>query len=243
MSTVYDPTVARLTWRALLGRRRALILCALPALLLLIAIAVRAFGAADDTVATTLLSGFALAAVVPLVGVIAGTGAIAPEIDDGSIVYLLAKPLKRSTIILTKLTVAIGVAMAFAAIPMLIAGLILVGNSQQIAIAFTIASVVASIAYSAVFLLLGTVSRHAVVFGLVYALIWEALVGNLVPGARALSIQQWSLALAEKVAGSGVTINPEVGLTASAILLAVVTVAGTWYSVQRLRVLTLAGDE
>jgi ABC-2 type transport system permease protein len=243
MFTVYDPTVARLTWRALLGRRRALILCARPALLLLIAIAVRAFGAADDTVATNLLSGFALAALVPLVGVIVGTGAIGPEIDDGSIVYLLSKPLKRSTIILTKLTVAIGVALAFAAIPMLVAGLILVGNSQQIAMAFAIAAVVASIAYSAVFLLLGTVSRHAVVFGLVYALIWEALVGNLVPGARALSIQQWSLALAEKVAGSGVSIDPEVGLTASAILLAVVTAAGTWYAVRRLRVLTLAGEE
>lgn len=243
MTSVYDPTVARLTYRALLGRRRALILCALPALLLVIAFAVRGFGAASDDVATELLSSFALATVVPLIGVIAGTGAIGPEIDDGSIVYLLAKPVKRSTIILTKLTVAIGVTMAFAAIPMLIAGLVLVGNSQQIALAFVIAAIVASIAYSAVFLLLGTVSRHAVVFGLVYALIWESLVGNLVPGARALSVQQWSLALAEKVAGSGVSIDPEVGLTASAILLVIVTVAGTWYASRRLRVLTLAGEE
>ena len=38
---MYDPTVARLTYRALLGRRRALILFVLPALLLVIAAAVR----------------------------------------------------------------------------------------------------------------------------------------------------------------------------------------------------------
>ena len=34
---MYDPTVARLTYRALLGRRRALILGALPLLLIVIA--------------------------------------------------------------------------------------------------------------------------------------------------------------------------------------------------------------
>ena len=44
------------------------------------------------------------------------------------------------------------------------------------------AALVASIAYAALFLLLGTVSRHAVVFGLVYALVWEALFGSLVAG-------------------------------------------------------------
>ena len=93
--------------------------------------------------------------------------------------------------------------MVFSALPTLLAGFILNGNGQQIAVAYTIAALVASIAYSALFLLLGTVSRHAVVFGLVYALVWEALFGSLVPGARTLSVQQWSLAVAEKVAGEG----------------------------------------
>ncbi|GAA2466788.1 ABC transporter permease subunit [Streptomyces macrosporus] len=239
---MYDPTVARLTYRALLGRRRALILFVLPALLLLISVAIRLLVGADDAVATEVLGGFALATMVPLIGVIAGTGAIGPEIDDGSIVYLLAKPLKRPTIILTKLTVAIAVTLVFSAVPMLIAGWILNGNSQQIAVAYTVAAVAASVAYSAVFLLLGTVSRHAVVFGLVYALIWEALFGSLVPGARTLSVQQWALALAEKTA-PGANIASDVGLPTAAVLLAVVTVVGTWYAGQKLRTLTLAGEE
>lgn len=240
---MYDPTVARLTYRALLGRRRALILTVLPALLLLIAALVRVFDAASDDVATNLLSGFALATLVPLIGVIAGTGAIGPEIDDGSIVYLLSKPLKRSTIICTKLFVAIGVTLVFSALPVLLAGFILVGASQQIAIAFGIAAVVASIAYCALFLLLGTVSRNAVVIGLVYALVWEALFGSLVPGARTLSVQQWALALAEKVAGSGVDITSEVALPTGAVLLLVATVGGTWFATDRLKVLKLAGEE
>ncbi|MGW8377826.1 ABC transporter permease subunit [Streptomyces sp. ODS28] len=240
---MYDKTVARLTYRALLGRKRALLLSALPVLLVVVAAAVRAMTGMDDSVATQLLGGFALATMVPLIGVIAGTGAIGPEIDDGSVVYLLAKPLKRPTIIVTKLLVAIGVTVVFSAVPTLIAGYLLNGNSQQIAIAYAAAAAVASVAYSALFLLLGTVSRHAVVFGLVYALIWEALVGSLVPGARTLSVQQWSLALAEKIAGGGAQITSEVGLPVAVVLLLVVTVGGTWFAGQKLRSMTLAGEE
>lgn len=239
---MYDPTVARLTYRALLGRRRALILFSLPVLLIVIAAAVRGFSGADDQVAADVLGGFALATMVPLIGVIAGTGAIAPEIDDGSVVYLLSKPLKRPTIIVTKLIVAIAVTMAFSAIPTFIAGLILNGNGQQVAIAYTIAALVASIAYAAVFLLLGTVSKHAVVFGLVYALVWEALFGSLVSGARTLSVQQWSLAVAERVA-HGDLITSDVGLPLAVVLLVGVTVLATWYAGQKLRSLTLAGEE
>jgi ABC-2 type transport system permease protein len=239
---VYDPTVARLTYRALLGRRRALILFALPVLLIVIAGAVRGFSGADDQVAVDVLGGFALATMVPIIGVIAGTGAIGPEIDDGSVVYLLSKPVKRPTIIFTKLIVAIAVTMAFSAIPTFIAGMILNGNGQQIAVAYTIAALVASITYAAIFLLLGTITRHAVVFGLVYALVWEALFGSLVVGARTLSVQQWSLAVAQKV-GDGDLITSDVGLPTATALLVVVTAATTWFAGQKLRSLKLAGEE
>ncbi|MCB5912060.1 ABC transporter permease subunit [Streptomyces pinistramenti] len=239
---MFHPTVARLTYRALLGRRRALILFALPALLIVIALVVRVLSGADDTTAKGVLGGFALATMVPLIGVIAGTGAIGPEIDDGSVVYLLAKPVRRSTIIFTKLLVAIGVTVAFSAVPVLIAGFVLNGNSQQIAVAYAVAAAVASVAYSALFLFFGTVSRHAVVFGLVYALVWESLFGSLVAGARTLSIQQWALAVGQKIAADG-AVTSDVQLPLAIGLLVVVTAGATWYAARRLRSLTLAGEE
>ncbi|MGW0546921.1 ABC transporter permease [Streptomyces altiplanensis] len=239
---MYEPTVARLTYRALLGRRRAAVLFVLPALLIAIAVAVRLLTGADDQIASDVLGGFAIATMIPLIGVIAGTGAIGPEIDDGSIVYLLAKPVKRPTIIFTKLIVAIAVTMAFSAIPTFVAGMILNGNGGQIAIAYTVAALVASVAYSAIFLLLGTVTRHAVVFGLVYALVWETLFGSLVPGARTLSVQQWALSLAERIGENG-AITSDVALPTAVVLLVAVTAAATWYAGQKLRTLTLAGEE
>ncbi|GAA0424255.1 ABC transporter permease [Streptomyces luteireticuli] len=242
MYQIYHPTVARLTYRGLLGRRRAAVLFTLPALLLIIAAAIRLLTGPDDETATKVLGGFALATMVPLIGVIAGTGAIGPEIDDGSVVYLLAKPVKRPTIVLTKLIVATGVTVVFSAVPTLLAGLLLNGNSQQIAMAYAVAAAAASVAYSAVFLLLGTVTRHAVVAGLVYALVWESLFGSLIPGARTLSVQQWALSIAERIGAPG-AITSDVGLPVGLGLLAAVTVAAAWYAGERLRRLTLAGEE
>ncbi|AZS76547.1 hypothetical protein DDE74_20650 [Streptomyces lydicus] len=239
---MFHPTVARLTYRALLGRRRALILFALPALLVVLAVAVRVLAGADDATAGDILGGFALGTMVPLIGVIAGTGAIGPEIDDGSVVYLLAKPVSRPSIIFTKLLVAIGVTVTFSALPVLLAGFLLNGNSQQMAVGYAVAAAVASVAYSALFLLFGTITRHAVVFGLVYALIWEAFVGTLISGAKTLSIQQWALAVGQKVAAEG-ALTSEVQLPLAVCLLVGLTGAATWYAARRLKALTLSGEE
>ena len=239
---LFNSTVARLTYRGMLGRRRALILFALPLLLLVISGAVRALAGADDGTARDILSGLALATMVPLIGVIAGTGAIGPEIDDGSVIYLLAKPVPRATIIVTKLLVAIGVAVVFGAVPTALAGLVLDGGSRGMAPAFGVAAAVASLAYSAIFLMLAVVTRHAVVVGLVYALVWESLVGSLVQGARVLSVRQWALAVAQRIADGGM-VSSDVGLPAAVTLLAVVMLAAGWTAVRRLRALTLAGEE
>jgi ABC-2 type transport system permease protein len=235
-------TVARLTLRGLLGRRRAILLFVLPALLIVISAFVRVLVGHDDSVSTDLLSGFAIGTMIPLVGVIAGTGAIAPEIDDGSIIYLLAKPVRRPRIVLTKLVVATGVTIAFAAVPTFIAALVLSGTSERIALAFGAAALVSCVAYAAIFLLLGVVTRHAAIVGLIYALVWEGLVGSLISGAKTLSVQQWSLSLARRIAADG-AVGSAVRLPVAVVLLAVVTVAATWFAGQRLRSLTLAGEE
>ncbi|MHC3430343.1 ABC transporter permease, partial [Streptomyces sp. DT18] len=62
----------------MLGRRRALILVALPVLRLALAAFTRVLAGADDNTAREVLGGFALATMVPISGVIAGTGAIGP---------------------------------------------------------------------------------------------------------------------------------------------------------------------
>ncbi|MFC5662920.1 ABC transporter permease [Kitasatospora misakiensis] len=237
-----NPTVARLTLRGLLGRRRGLLLLVVPVLLLLVsALAAGSDGNKHDLV-VNILGKLALGTLLPILGLVVGTGAIATEIDDGSIVYLLAKPLPRWKIITTKLTVAIGITWAFSAVPVLVSGLLLYGSKEGLALAYTVAALVAGAAYSALFLLLGVVTRHAVVAGLAYALVWEAVIGNFVEGARKLSIQQWGLAVAESVAADG-SITSVVSLGAAVPLLLLVAVAATVLASVKLAGLTLASEE
>jgi ABC-2 type transport system permease protein len=239
-------TVAALTVRTLLGRRRALLLLALPGVLLLLAVLVRLTAGSDEDITVGLLGTFALAIVVPLLGLIAGTGAIGPEIDDGSIVYLLSKPLSRQTIVTTKVVVAFGVVTCFATVPVLLAGLVLSGFADRLAIGFALGAFVAGAAYCALFLLLSVLTRNAVVVGLIYALIWEGLVGSFVPGAQTLSIQQWAAAVTRAVIGSGADdlgVTAAVRLAVAVPLLVVLVVGATLAAGNRLRSLRLTGDE
>ncbi|MFD9597477.1 ABC transporter permease [Kitasatospora sp. NPDC059973] len=237
-----NPTVARLTLRGLLGRRRGILLLVVPALLLLVsAIASGSSGDKHD-LTVKILGQLGLGTLLPILGLVVGTGAIATEIDDGSIVYLLAKPLPRWKIITTKLAVAVGTTWVFSAVPILLAGLLLYGTEDGLALGYTVAALVAGAAYSALFLLLGVVTRHAVVAGLVYALIWESLIGNFVKGARTLSVQQWGLSVAEAVAGEG-AITADVALGVAVPLLLVLTVAATLLASVKLAGLTLAAEE
>ena len=241
-----NATVARLTASSLLGRRRALLLLVLPAVLLLLAIAFRLLVGRSDTSTVTLLGGFALGTLVPLIALIAGTGAIGPEIDDGSIVYLLAKPLSRHRIVLTKLLVAVLVSVVLGSLPVLSAGLVMSGGSNRLAIGYAVGAAVAAVAYCALFLLLAVLTRNAVITGLLYVLVWESLVGGLVPGAQALSIQQWALSVTTRIVGSGAAdlgVTSAVRLVVGGVLLVAVTGAATWFAGHRLRSLRLAGDD
>ena len=243
-----NSTVAMLTVRTLLGRRRAWLLLALPGVLVLLSVVVRlTVDEADRTdVAVGLLGAFGIATVLPLLSLIAGTGAIGGEIDDGSIVYLLAKPLRRDVIVVTKLLVAVGVVAVLGALPMTFSGLVLVGGDDRLAVGFGLEALLAGAAYCALFVLLSVLTRNAVVIGLVYALVWESLVGSVVPGAQALSIQQWSVGLNRIVVGSpadslGLTsaVRPAVGIP----LLVALIVGCAWFAGQRLRSLRLTSAE
>ena len=199
----------------------------------------------EGALAPHLLGAFGIAILMPLLSLIAGTGSIGPEIDEGSIVYLLAKPLNRHSIVVTKLVVAVGVIIAFGVLPIAIAGAVLTGGFGRVPIAFTAGALAAGVAYSALFLLLAVVTRNAVVVGLIYALIWESLVGGLVPGAQTLSVQQWSLAVVTEILGASAArlqTHSAVGFGVGLVLLLVVTVSATVYAGARLQTLRLSDD-
>ncbi|MBG0827766.1 ABC transporter permease subunit [Planomonospora sp. ID67723] len=234
--------IAGISYRALLGRRRIWLLALLPVVLLGLAVLLRAVGADGERATVQLLQNFAIGVMLPLLGLIAGTGVIAPEIDDGTIIHLLAKPISRPVIAQTKFLVAASVVAAFATVPTFLAAYLLVGLESGVAAGFALGALIGGVAYAAVFMLLGVVTRHAVTVGIAYAVIWEGLVGNLVPGARRFSIQQWAQTVADQISSSAF-LTTGIGLGFAATALAVVTVGGVVWAGQRLRSFSLTGDE
>jgi ABC-2 type transport system permease protein len=235
-------TVAAISYRAVIGRRRIWLLILLPAGLLGLAVLLRLMGSADERSTVLLMETFAVGVMLPLLGLIAGTGVIAPEVDDGTIVHLLAKPISRPGVAVTKFLVAASLLGLFGAVPTFLAGYLLVRGESGVALGFAVGALAGGIAYAALFLLLGVITKHAVAVGLVYALIWEGIVGGYVPGARSLSIQQWAQTVADQLTSSAFvesTVGP--GVAVSALL--IVTVVGVIWAGQRLRSFSLTGEE
>jgi ABC-2 type transport system permease protein len=234
-----NSTVAWITARGLLGRRRFLLLVPLPVILVGLAILCRAFGVDPANWGTAVLVGLGFAVVLPVVALVVGTAVVGSEIDDGTIVHILTKPLPRREIIFAKLAVAVAVTFVTVAIPMYVVGVL--AHNVQLGLALVAASAVGAAAYSALFLALSLVTRRPVLLGLVYVLVWEGLLGNLVSGTRVLSIQQYVIALTDKITPTGL-MEGKVSLGVAVVMSAIFTVGGTLLAIDRMRSFSVAGE-
>lgn len=232
-------TIVRLSRQALLGRRRGLVLVLIPAVLIALAVIVAAL--TDDAVGYDAVVSLGFTLALPLVALLAATAVLGPEVDDGSIVYLLSKPVSRHVIAVSKFLVAWSATVVLGALPLLVAGLVLDASDGRQAMAWGVGGVVAGTAYTALFLGLAAFTRHAVVIGLLFTLLWEGLLGSLLGGIRWLSIGPWGRGVAEAISPqvSGTGTGPTYALVAAAV----VSVAALWFTGDRLRSFTLRGDE
>lgn len=238
---MFNPTIAGITLRALLGRKRAFMLAVPGALLLVITAALKADNGASTSWPAEVLGRVGFSALLPLTALIVGTSVLGAEIDDSSILHLLATPVRRPSIILTKAVVAAAVTLIFAAVPEFVAGVIAAGHAGGFAVGLGIGAVLGSIVYTAIFVLISTVTRHPVAFALAYVAVWEGLITNLVSGAKYLSAEQYSLGLANAIAKDN-ALDAHLTATTAIILAAVATAAALTLAGSRLRSFRLAGD-
>jgi len=193
--TVLAPLID-VTLRGLLGRRRTLLLVLLASLPVLIALLVRISGGRPD--ADRVLDTLVVRTVMPLVALILGTAAIGSEIEDGTAVYLMIKPIARWKIALSKGLVAAGLTAALV-IPAVILTGFLIGNQGDTSTTisgFTVACLAGGSAYAVAFVALSVFTSRALLVGLAYTLIWEGVLSGLLEGTKFLSIRQATLGVA-----------------------------------------------
>jgi ABC-2 type transport system permease protein len=234
-----NATIVRLSAQALLGRRRGVVLLLVPGVLVALAVVVRALTDQGVGYEAILALGFTLA--LPIVALLAAAAVLGPEIDDGSVVYLLAKPISRHRVALSKYAVAWAATMALGVLPLVVSGLVLDASDPLRALAWGVGGVAAGTTYAALFLGLAALTRHAVVAGLLFALLWESVLGNVFDGVRWLAVGPWGREVASEV-GPGIA-PAGTGLTYAVVASLVVTTLGVWVAGDRLRSFTLRGDE
>jgi ABC-2 type transport system permease protein len=236
---VFNPTIARITARALFGRRRFLLLLPLPLLLVGLAVLSAGVGGKPENWFEPVVHALGLTVVLPVLALVVGTGVLGSEVDDGTLAHILAKPLPRREIVLSKLVVAVGVTTLVTGVPLALCGLI--AGSSRLAGGLAVGAFVGSLAYSALFALLSLVTRRPVLIGLAYILIWESLLTNILSGTRVLSIQQYVLAVVDRVSNSSL-VTANVSLPVSLSMVFIFTVGFTVLAVDRLRSFSVVGE-
>jgi ABC-2 type transport system permease protein len=233
-------TLLRLSTQALFGRRRGVVLLLIAGALLVLALFVRLL--TDDDVGLDAVVGLGFTLALPLVALLAATAVLGPEIDDGSVVYLLAKPVNRHVIAGSKLAAAWAATMLLGALPVALAALVLDSSQPRRAGALLVGAAVSGTVYTALFLGLAALTRHAVVVGLLFVLVWEGVLGSIFAGVRWLSVGAWGRAVTGEISPP-LEDAASIGLAYAVVAAVLVTVGAIWFTGDRLRSFTLRGDE
>jgi ABC-2 type transport system permease protein len=220
-----------LTLRMLLGRRRTIFLGLVALLPLLVAFAFRTGGGDQtdplDWTANALLGGMITGIFLPLAALVFGTAAFGAESEDGTLVYILARPIPRVSVIAAKLAAAV-IATGVLVLPAaLLAGIIAVGGEDggaSLITGFVVGLAGGIVVYSALFLCLGVVTSRAFIIGLVYVFVWEGVITNIFQGTRNLSIRSYTLGLADGVANvRDSAFEADIGMLTAIVMMAIVT--------------------
>src|SRR3954470_20213115 len=123
-------TIATVTAKALLGRRRTILMVLLAGAPVLLGLLIRLGGTRPSALAPS-LDGLVVSSVLPLVALVFGTAALGSELDDGTAVHVLTKPIPRWSIVIPKLVVAGGLTAVLLVVSTILTGLLLGGGASR----------------------------------------------------------------------------------------------------------------
>jgi ABC-2 type transport system permease protein len=210
MSGLLNQTVMWLTWRQLFARKRVWIAIVFSLAPLLFTLVFRVVGDPGDSARLGFFSGLnreiIIGTLLPLAAVIFGTTAFGGEVDDGTLVYLLVKPLPRWRLVLSKLVVATLSTFAIMIPAVMLPWLMLQGPDLplRVPLSFLAGAGVGAAIYCALFVTLGLANKRALVIGLVYVIGFEGVLSRNLTGVKSLSVREFSVAVSQAVSNGTV---------------------------------------
>jgi ABC-2 type transport system permease protein len=226
--------IYRLTLRSILDGRKVLALVALALVPVVAAIVFASAGDIDPRIFwARLLQRLVIPTVTAFIAVVLGASAIGDEREDGTILFLVATPISRLSLVLTKVLASWTVTMALLVPSVIAAGLISLGSRADAKqILWPLVGVALSaLCYCAVTAWLSMLSRRPVVIGVLYILLWEGSIATFAASADRFSIAAYGRALAVE---GVIDVNaPKASGTTAVVVLAIAVAVAVWGATRR----------
>ncbi len=201
------PSVGAVLWicwfslREMSRRRRLFSLGAISMLPVLVVLAIRIWFGDQDLSAQLQLSSLThkviIPFLIPIVAMAVGVSAIGEQVEEGTIVYLWTRPVRRRAIYLGRLMAAQVVSSLLLSGALVLCFLVMISNGLSIldwdflklytTTFFIIA--LGTFSYSAVFAAMGTFFRKPVLPAILFAFGWEGLVSGIPARVQELSLR------------------------------------------------------
>ena len=206
------------------SRGRLAAVGALGALVVLVGVAVRISNPASPTAEVNALNRAGLALFVPVTALVFATAVLGEMVEDGTLVYVWARPTRRFDLALAAFTASLTITLPCVLVPMGIFALVL-DPDPKLVIGALVASGLSALAHTALFVGLGARAPRALLGGLAYVAVWEGLVGAIGASLARTSLRLHANSLLRSIADAPA---PEFAVAASTAVtvLVLVTIAG-----------------
>jgi len=151
---------------------------------------------------TNLIDHYGLQVLVPVVALVFASSALGDLVDDRTLVYLWLRPVNRLVMAGAAALAAFTVVLPAVAVPLVVAASLTGGGAALIG-GTAVAAAVGVVGYVGMFTALGIRFRRALVWGLVYILLWEGFVANASRTASRLSLRAYTRSVMSEYTGIG----------------------------------------
>lgn len=194
---LYDLFIRSQATRARLGS-----LLALGALGMVIGAAIGSSDPVDPTSAGAyFVDTFGLSLVVPVTTLVFASAVFGDIREDGSMVYLWLRPVPARVTVAASYLATLTVVLPVVVIPLTIATALTSGGDDLV-IGTAVAASIGVVSYGAVFLALGLRVQRALVWGLIYILLWEGFVTQAASTPGRMALHTYTSSALAHVAGT-----------------------------------------
>ena len=227
--------LVRLAFRQLLGGKRLWGAGLLAGLAPAVALGLQAFATPSAGEMLELHTSLLVPVILPLAALVFATGVFGAELEDGTITFILGKPVARWRITVARIAAASVLTGLLSAGSSAVTILVPAGglDPHGLVWGFPVALALGGVVYSAIFVALSLVIRRALLAGLVYVILWEGMLSDLFLGTRALSVRQHTLAVADALVDAPpgtleASLDVSTALTMAALLTAGASLVAVW---------------